>query len=369
MFFNASFKRIVSVALALTTVVGISIASSRYSVTYFGLRASSATGISDNGHVAITGMTTQGGIRWHAYHYFGGTTTDIGGLGTRSTVARAVNSSGQVVGVSDVNANIRHAYVYQNGTVIDLGTLGGEDSWAEAINEAGHIVGYAQTWPWTSSHAFLYANGVMTDLGSFVTNDSSWANDINNVGQVVGSSITSSGGEHAFIWKAGVMVDIGTLGGSGSEATAINDLGHVVGTASVAGSDTRHPFIYKNGLMTDIGLQYPGVPTYAEDINDSGQIVGWSWDGWSVGGAFLFENGAMANIDELLDAPSSGWHISEALAINNNGTIVGSGNNASLGLSGAVMLTPVPEPSVAAVLTCGIWLLKSRRIHSRRKGN
>ncbi len=47
----------------------------------------------------------------------------------------------------------------------DLGTLGGSDSYAYGINDSGQIVGGS----YTSSgdyHAFLYANGAMADLGT-----------------------------------------------------------------------------------------------------------------------------------------------------------------------------------------------------------
>lgn len=77
--------------------------------------------------------------------------------------------------------------------MIDLGTLGGGASMAWGINNSGQVVG----WSWTSSgeqHAFFYSGGVITDLNSSIPPDSVWtlgANydtniDINNLGQIVG---------------------------------------------------------------------------------------------------------------------------------------------------------------------------------------
>src|SRR5262249_15237934 len=48
--------------------------------------------------------------------------------------------------------------------ITDLGTLGGATSWANAINNSGQVVGNAQT-AGGSYHPFLYSSGVLTDLG------------------------------------------------------------------------------------------------------------------------------------------------------------------------------------------------------------
>ncbi len=69
-------------------------------------------------------------------------------------------------------------------TFVDLGTLGGNCSYANGINDKGQVVGKSYTSS-GKSHAFLYTNGSMTDLGT-LGGKSSYANGINNKGQVVG---------------------------------------------------------------------------------------------------------------------------------------------------------------------------------------
>ncbi|MGC8863885.1 MAG: PEP-CTERM sorting domain-containing protein, partial [Armatimonadota bacterium] len=52
--------------------------------------------------------------------------------------------------------------------------------------------------------------------------------------------------------------------------------------------------------------------------------------------------------------PASGWTLYVAFSINDLGQIVGGGENPAYPYSGAVLLTPVPEPSSLLVLACGL---------------
>ena len=81
----------------------------------------------------------------------------------------------------------------------DLGTLGGEESTAIAINDRGQVVGASQTSS-GDHHAFLWQDGVMTDLGTLGGSES-YAFDINESGQVVGESETASGNRRATLWE------------------------------------------------------------------------------------------------------------------------------------------------------------------------
>ena len=136
-------------------------------------------------------------------------------------------------------------------TMIDLGTLGGDDPllWSSAndINDLGQVVGWSQTLSGTS-RAFLWENGEMKSLGAWRSNDlSSTAIDINNHGQIVGWSQTITGTFRAVLWENGVMTDLGTLGGN-AFAIGINDLGQIVGFSELTTTQNRyttHAFLWE----------------------------------------------------------------------------------------------------------------------------
>lgn len=111
------------------------------------------------------------------------------------------------------------------------------------------------------------------------------------------------------------MKDLGTLGGDRSSAADINNSGQVVGWSYTSGSQQEHAFLYSNGSMKDLGTLGRDA-SYATAINDSGQIVGDTADaeGWSH--AFLYSGGSMM---ELI---ISGYS-SRASDIDNSGRIVG----------------------------------------------
>jgi probable HAF family extracellular repeat protein len=207
--------------------------------------------------------------------------------------------------------------------ITDLGSLpgGNGESFANGINDSGQVVGLAFINN-PHGHAFLWdaANG-MQDLGTLPGDSFSDAIGINNSGQVVGCSYTTFTLRHAFLWDAtSGMQDLGTLGGSFSCAFGINHSGQVVGYSAMANSSS-HAFLWdaSNG-MQDLGILPGGTHSFAGGINDSGQVVGYSDTVGTrgFGHAFLWQNGAMTDLGTL---PGDGD--SYANGINNSGQVVG----------------------------------------------
>jgi probable HAF family extracellular repeat protein len=115
--------------------------------------------------------------------------------GEFGAAAQAVNDKGEVAGYS-IGPASNSAFLWQNGRATALGTLPGSTSArAFGINNHGQVVGN------TDYDAFLWHNGQMTALPGLLSTGGSAA-DINNLGQIVGSSATTTDGGnlHAVLW-------------------------------------------------------------------------------------------------------------------------------------------------------------------------
>jgi probable HAF family extracellular repeat protein len=285
-----------------------------------------ATAINDSGQVTgFSSATNQGFIYSNgvmvALPSFPGTTSV-------QSVALGINKSGAVTGdvqspcCDDIGLETR-AFLYREGVMTDLGTLGGMFTIGNGINDTAQITGYSFLSASSSAlfHAFLYSNGTMTDLGA-QGDIGSVGTAINNSGQITGFNRYSSG-DHGFLYSGGVMSDINLPSpGVTSEGLAINAIGQVAGYFFDGRS---HAFLYSHDTMYDLGTLagYTGYKqSFAEGINDIGQVVGVSYENTSTAGrAFVYSDGVMTDLNALID-PTLGITLGEAKAINNQGQIV-----------------------------------------------
>lgn len=271
-----------------------------------------------------------------------GTITDLGTLPDHDySEARAINNQGQIVGLSgswDSGQHGQHAVLWENGFITDLGMLDGEESAsASGINERGQIIG-SSGGGLTSNiapHAVLWDNGTITDLGIVATwfdptaspvgrVDFSHAYGINNRGQIVGVSTTSTG-VHAILWENGTVTDLGTLPGHNySEAFGINERGQIMGLSGMWTDDCNagqcNAVLWENGTIIDLGIPMTawGLPS---GINNPGQIVFASNQSHlNFNRAVLWDKGTITDLGALA-APGSG--LSGAFGINDRGQIVG----------------------------------------------
>lgn len=199
------------------------------------------------------------------------------------------------------------------GTVITSGI---------GLNEHGAIVGSYQCPVWTHSEAFVWTpeEGYKT-LVRPPGVSSSQANDINDEGVVVGTYVRTGVGFRGFVYQNEQYTELPPLQGPYSWAYAINNAGIVAGARTVrekAAPFNAYLWHRENGF-TDLGVM-TGPYSSASGINEAGAVVGWTGNGGTVSDSFRWEKGSVT-----LLGPIPGGFTSQALAISENGVIVGSG--------------------------------------------
>ena len=308
--------------------------------------------------------------------------TEVGTLGGGNSQAYAISNYGQIVGRSDDLDEATHAFHWQDYGLLDLNV----EIWnrrnmqldyavAFDVSNTDHVVGTTQCTPdnqynpppdavgsdvpgGAHLHAFIYRPLAASDatgpypgdplvyLGTLGNADNleSAATGISPGGEyVVGwSDIDHNGQVHAFmvtpvggVWASTDVIcgnphnpllqDLGTLAAAdeSSGATAVNDSGQVVGW-SYAAAYGYAAFIWENGVMVSLGT-LGGTNSWARDINDAGQIVGEADTSDWLTQPFLWQpsTATMSSLGTL------GGRDGGASAINNLGQIVGWSMNAN----------------------------------------
>lgn len=301
--------------------------------------------------------------------------------GYSNIAVRSINDAGQVVGFCGSGANSQ-SFIWSQGA--GMVAISGSGLQAQAINNNGMIVGYdatnGESVYWSSPTS---TSQVITAAG----NNGGIANNVNDNGQVVGrTGYTAANPRQAYVWDAtnGITLISGT-----QEALDINNNGEAVGNqqfrwdptnglsligqtgnswgivsginnngTAVGHLGTTHGFMQtSDGTITALGALAGFDKSYAWAINDAEQIVGSLGVGSSqTDAAFIYENGVMTNLNDLLNA-GSGWNLKTADEINNNGWIAGTGtfNGQSAGY------VVVPEPATLVLLGLGGLTLLRRR--------
>jgi probable HAF family extracellular repeat protein len=217
------------------------------------------------------------------------------------------------------SASPHYTYVTLNDPLASQGTF------AEAINDLGQVVGYYQdSSGW--QHGFLYS------AGNYLTLDNPSANPrytfptgINDLGHIVGSN-GGVNGQEGFLYGGGNFTALHhpqpTLW---TGAHGINALGDIVGGYH---DGAPHGFLYSGGNFTTLDAPWAtrndgGWGTYAAGINVSGQIVGTYYDSGHRPHGFLYSGGAYTTLDDPLAGNSGTLQGTQATGISDAGQVVG----------------------------------------------
>jgi probable HAF family extracellular repeat protein len=394
-----SLKRMMSgfcsTAVIACFVLGVSaaVAKTSYRVTDLGVLSgkeeSIPAAINGQGQVAGTSSAKASGEAAFRYNPYNPVPMEDIGQSSRGVTSRGfgINNTGLVVGdsafiaMSTADSTIRRAALFSNGTVSDLGTLKRQTfSRANGINGLNQVVGFSgPELDSPKSRAFFWSKSTgMVDVGT-LGGAYAQAFAINDSGSITGNSqvapsLTGSGAVHAFLspspLRAGPtgMRDLGTVGGSFSYGMSINANNYVVGYSTVNTTDSRvHAFLFDGVKMRDLGTLAPTSSNALEDqsfalgINSADQVVGYTYLPGPTANtdpavqpgispvyqvAFVWEKGAMTDLNKLIGTAANTYRLASAMAINDNGQIVASALSKDTGTRRAVLLTPIsPVPA------------------------
>jgi probable HAF family extracellular repeat protein len=203
------------------------------------------------------------------------------------------NESNLIVGRNIDALEFDQPLYLENSVRTGLAELGGDGGTARGVNESGQIVGYVDSdrildgvakntailWEKDAKGAYQ-----LTNLGTFSAEQAT-LRDINNGGQIIGSTSNGTGAtatSRPFLLQTdGTFTAIGSLGGNTGSVNGINEFGQVVGASQIA-AGTNHAYVWSNGVLTDLNdllttpLTFKGsvvTLTSATSVNDFGQIV------------------------------------------------------------------------------------------------
>ena len=196
----------------------------------------------------------------------------------RPVLPMAINDLGSTTGLALSPEGVQVPFLWSHGRLFEIA---GNDVLrpveAFGINNRGQVVGFATRLDETgldTLRGYVWTHGKLTDIGDLPGgNKSSFANAINNRGEVVGSSESANGSE-AVLWSHGHLMSLGNLPGGAtfSTASAINDRAVIIGEGQ---NDTGNwAFIWREGVMSALPVPVGAVFSQAIAINNFNVVAG-----------------------------------------------------------------------------------------------
>jgi len=368
-------------AVALTAWASSAEAEILYNIRDLGLefsgaeaRRSYARAVAPNGVVVGHGayaapINAEQGIVWNT----DGTWRRLESfIPNRAAYAYDISPSGLIVGRAIDTPGYRAAvWTGTSGVPTNITpdlTVASSEAWG--VNASDVVVGH--TAPDGVFRAFRWdADEGLSLLAMPAGAGAAYGRDINDLGVVAGYASLPIG-QRAIVWDAaGIPKVLDPLIGPDagrSLARRINNAGWVVGESSAA--EGVRATLWREDTVLNLGTILGRNASAAFDINDAGQVVGYSANGLNDDNlnvssrAFLWsESTGMQYLLDLVEpSQAAQWaNLRNAFSIGNDGTITGFGQTAD-GKIHAFVMTLIPEPA-ALVLLLGAALCRAR--HAR----
>jgi uncharacterized membrane protein len=200
--------------------------------------------------------------------------TTVNVPGAQDTIPLGVNNSGVIVGQYLDKNQTYHGYILDGTRLTTLDDPNGSTTRCQNINPNGAltVVGSYGTFSGRFM-GFLYKNGKFTDIPGPVGATASYANGINDSGEIVGSYTDSVGVTHGFLLKGKKYTTMDVPGASWTIATGINNKGRII--LIWLGSQNYETSLYNGKTYKTINV--PGADgSEASGINDEGDVT-YAW--------------------------------------------------------------------------------------------
>lgn len=336
-------------------------------------------------------VTTSGNANVEAAAWIEGRMVKLGPLpgGANSNVAweSVKNNQGLIVGISDTSevqprgevfscaaagfipnsGNTCRGFLWEPpGDLTELPTLGGDNAFATGINNHGRVIGWAETsyedptcaYPQVLQFLpFVYDTTTqqISALQVYPGDSDGTADTQNNEGQIAGISgicsvaVGGASAIHAVFWEnaTSAPIDMGNLGGMAwNTPFSMNKKGEVVGFGNTSGDQNAPPYLTafywsQSTGMINLGTLSAFTNSQALAINNQGLIVGVAYDQLTnaVSHAFIYQGGVMTDLNTLIVGHSP-LILLYANDVNDQGVIVGGAINPQTNVTSAFVAVP-----------------------------
>lgn len=253
-------------------------------------------------------------------------TFDAPGAGTASgqgTYPTSINGASLVTGYVVDSSSVSHGFIgTATGTLTtfdapDAGTSANEGTTPMAINALGVVTGYYTT---DKEHGFVRTSGGTIQEFDIGLGQNTTPVAINNKGVIAG--MVSGNG---FVrMPNGNITQFSVSGASSTSPHAINVKGTIAGSYYTSDNNQHGFFRTKDGTITTFDVPGGFDSTYADGINNAGDITGYAWtSGLNPAYVGFVRKGSDGSTSIFYNIPGCKVNYVFPSAINLDGTVVG----------------------------------------------